>query len=189
MATHRKSRSPLVINIARLGRRPGSMMTFARNGAKPSAHRGRAGGDPRGRPTRTGPADRIRIGRCAGHRNGFGADDGGVRALPHPDHRRCRDRPHRTLRLPRQHDGGDHRRGRSRARRLQRSARLGRPRAGDRRRRRSRAAVLAVVRAGLPRAVPGLRHCDGDCGTRTQAHEKIDPRWAKLTTMLETDDK
>src|SRR6476469_8782148 len=28
MATHRNSRSPLVINIARLGRRPGSMMTF-----------------------------------------------------------------------------------------------------------------------------------------------------------------
>ena len=27
MATHRNSRSPLVINIARLGRRPGSMMT------------------------------------------------------------------------------------------------------------------------------------------------------------------
>src|ERR1044072_4126805 len=29
MATHRKSRSPLVINISALGRRPGSMMTFA----------------------------------------------------------------------------------------------------------------------------------------------------------------
>src|SRR5690349_16225079 len=28
MATHKKSRSPLVINISRLGRRPGSMMTF-----------------------------------------------------------------------------------------------------------------------------------------------------------------
>src|SRR5689334_25438345 len=27
MATHHKSRSPLVINISRLGRRPGSMMT------------------------------------------------------------------------------------------------------------------------------------------------------------------
>jgi DUF177 domain-containing protein len=36
MATHRKSRSPLVINIARLGRRPGSMMTFQETVPSPS---------------------------------------------------------------------------------------------------------------------------------------------------------
>jgi len=35
-ATHRASRSPLVINISRLGRRPGSMMTLAETVPSPS---------------------------------------------------------------------------------------------------------------------------------------------------------
>jgi uncharacterized protein len=36
MATHQNSRSPLVINIARLGRRPGSMMTVRETVSSPS---------------------------------------------------------------------------------------------------------------------------------------------------------
>jgi uncharacterized protein len=35
-AAHRRSRSPLVINISRLGRRPGSMMTFSETVPSPS---------------------------------------------------------------------------------------------------------------------------------------------------------
>ena len=156
---HEASRSPLVIDIARLGRRPGSMMTFNETVPAPGAHRpGPGRRSPEGAPLRTRPAARVGVRGRAGHRNGVGADDGGVRALPEPDHRERRDRPHRAVRLPRQRDRGDHRRRRGRARRQ----RLRRPRAADHRRGRPGAAVLAGVRPGLPGTVPGVRHPAGD---------------------------
>ena len=81
MATHanaaarRASRSPLVINISRLGRRPGSMLTV-RDGAQPVAHRTGPDRCRGGRAAEAGSADRIGVGGSAGQRNGFRADSG-----------------------------------------------------------------------------------------------------------------
>ncbi len=150
MATHRNSRSPLVINIARLGRRPGSMITF--NETVPSP--GRIGLDlvaiPEGAPLEldlriesvsegalvTGTMSAPTTGECArcltpvtGH-----VEIDLTELFAYPD-----SATEATTRR---------RRGRTRRQRLRR------PRAADRRRRRSCAAVLAAVRTGLPRAVP-----------------------------------
>ena len=167
MATHRNSRSPLVINIARLGRRPGSMMTSTRRcqprrasawtwRRSPRAHR--CDLDLRIESVSegvlvTGTVSAPTTGECA-------------RCLT-PVHRGRGDRPHRAVRLSGQRHRGDHRSRRGRTRRQ----RHHRPRTADHRRRRPGAAVLAGVRTGLPGAVPGLRRPAGDGRTGPWSRE------------------
>ena len=153
MATHRNSRSPLVINIARLGRRPGSMITFNETVPSPRRIGLELVAIPEGAPLEldlriesvsegalvTGTMSAPTTGECArcltpvtGHveidlTELFAYPDSATEATTDADE---------VGHVVKDSD---------------------RPRAADRRRRRSCAAVLAAVRSGLPRAVPGLR--------------------------------
>ena len=156
-----------------------------RDGAQSVAHRAGPDRDRRGRAAESGSADRIGLGGSAGQRDGVGADVGGVRALPHPDHRStsrsispsCSPIP--TARPTRPPS------------RMKSAASLTTP---------STSSSRSSTRSGL--ALPFSPLCGPDCaGLCPQCgvplataepghhHEQIDPRWAKLSGILDRDDK
>ena len=167
MATHRNSRSPLVINIARLGRRPGSMTTFNETVPSPS----RIGLDlaaiDEGAPLDldlriesvsegvlvTGTVSAPTTGECARCLTPFtgNVEIDLTELFAYPDS---------ATEATTEEDEVGHV-----------VDDYSRPRAADRRRRRTCAAVLAAVRTGLPGAVPGLRHPAGDGRTRPSSRQ------------------
>ena len=167
MAKQRGSRSPLVINISRLGRRPGSMMTVAETVPSPSRIGVELVAIEKDAPLDldlrfesvsegvlvTGTVSAPTVGECArcltpitGH-----VEIDLTELFAYPDS---------TTEATTEADEVGHV-----------VDDIGRPRTADRRRRRAGAAVLAAVRPGLPRAVPGLRHSDGDGRTGAPARE------------------
>ena len=149
--------SPMTVDITRLGRRPGAMVTLRNTVPSPS----RIGLDmiaiEPGAPLEldlrvesvsegvlvTGTVIAPTVGECC--------------PLPDPGQRARAGPVDRTVRLPGQHDRGDHRRRRGRSHRR----RHHRPRAVHHRRRRTGASVLAGVQAGLPGTVPRMRRFAG----------------------------
>jgi uncharacterized protein len=184
MATHRNSRSPLVINIARLGRRPGSMMTFNETVPAPARIGVELAAIPEGAPLQldlriesvsegalvTGTVSAPTTGECArcltpvtGHveidlTELFAYPDSATEATTDADEVG--------------HVVND-------------SVDLEQP-------------IIDAVGLALPFSPLCGPDCQGlcpDCGIPMataepgHGHEKIDPRWAKLSSMLETDDK
>jgi uncharacterized protein len=184
MATHRKSRSPLVINISRLGRRPGSMMTLHETVPSPARIGVELVAIPEGAPLEldlriesvsegaliTGTVSAPTTGECArcltpvtGHveidlTELFAYADSATEATIDAD------------------EVGHV---------VDESVDLEQP-------------IVDAVGLALPFSPLCGPDCQGlcpDCGIPMATaepghrHEKIDPRWAKLSSLLETDDK
>ena len=188
MATHRNSRSPLVINIARLGRRPGSMMTFNETVPAPARIGLELAAIPEGAPlqldlriesvsegalvsvTMSAPTT-GECARCLKPVTGnveieltelFAYPDSATEATTDADE-------------------------------IGRVGSSGQPDSVD-----LEQPIIDAVGLALPFSPLCGPDCQGlcpDCGIPMataepgHAHEKIDPRWAKLSSKLETDDK
>jgi DUF177 domain-containing protein len=188
MATHKKSRSPLVINISRLGRRPGSMMTFHETVPSPARIGVALVAIDEGAPLEldlriesvsegalvTGTVSAPTTGECArclapvtGH-----VDIDLTELYAYPDS---------TTEATTEADEVGH------------VGASGQPDTVD-----LEQPIVDAVGLALPFSPLCGPDCQGlcpDCGIPMataepgHAHEKIDPRWAKLSSMLETDDK
>jgi uncharacterized protein len=184
MATHRNSRSPLVINIARLGRRPGSMMTFNETVPAPARIGLELAAIPEGAPLQldlriesvsegalvTGTMSAPTTGECA---RCLKPVTGNVEIeltelFAYPDS---------ATEATTDADEVGHV--------INDSVDLEQP-------------IIDAVGLALPFSPLCGPDCQGlcpDCGIPMataepgHGHEKIDPRWAKLSSMLETDDK
>src|SRR3954467_7219554 len=184
MATHRNSRSPLVINIARLGRRPGSMMTFNEKVPAPARIGLELAAIREGAPLQldlrlesvsegalvTGTMSAPTTGECArcltpvtGH-----VEIDLTELFASPD---------RATAPTTDDDEVGHV--------INDTVDLEQP-------------IIDAVGLALPFSPLCGPDCQGlcpDCGIPMataepgHGHEKIDPRWAKLSSMLETDDK
>ncbi len=190
MATHanaaarRASRSPLVINISRLGRRPGSMMTFSETVPSPSRIGLDLIGIDEGAPLKldlriesvsegvlvSGTVSAPTSGECARCLTPITGDVeiDLTELFAYPDS--ATDETTESDEVGRVVD------------------RHRRPRAADHRRDRPGAAVLTAVRAGLCGLCP---QCGVPLATAEpdHHHEQIDPRWAKLGGILDQEDK
>jgi uncharacterized protein len=183
MATHRKSRSPLVVNISRLGRRPGSMMTLHETVPSPSRIGIELAAIDEGAPVEldlriesvsegalvTGTVSAPTTGECA-------------RCLtPVPGHVKIDltelfAYPDSTTEATTEADEVGHV--------VDNTIDLEQP-------------IVDAVGLALPFSPLCRPDCQGlcpDCGIAMATaepghrHEKIDPRWAKLTSMLENED-
>ncbi|HKV22870.1 MAG TPA: DUF177 domain-containing protein [Mycobacterium sp.] len=184
MATHHKSRSPLVINISRLGRRPGSMMTVHETVPSPARIGVELVAIEEGAPLEldlriesvsegalvTGTVSAPTAGECArcltpiaGH-----VDIDLTELYAYPDS---------TTEATTEADEVGHV--------VNDSVDLEQP-------------IVDAVGLALPFSPLCGPDCQGlcpDCGIAMataepgHAHEKIDPRWAKLASMRETDEK
>jgi DUF177 domain-containing protein len=184
MATHRNSRSPLVFNISRLGRRPGSMMTVEETVPSPSRIGVELAAIAEGAPLEldlriesvsegalvTGTVSAPTTGECArcltpvvGH-----VDIDITELFAYPDS---------ATEATTDADEVGHV--------VNDSVDLEQP-------------VVDAVGLALPFSPLCGPDCQGlcpDCGIPMATaesghhHEKIDPRWAKLSSMLDTDDK
>jgi uncharacterized protein len=188
MATHRKSRSPLVINISRLGRRPGSMMTFHETVPSPARIGVELAAIPEGAPLEldlriesvsegalvTGTVSAPTTGECARCLTPVTGDVeiDLTELFAYPDS---------TTEATTEADE------------IARVGSSGQPDSVD-----LEQAIVDAVGLALPFSPLCGPDCQGlcpDCGIAMATaepghkHSKIDPRWAKLTTMLESDDK
>jgi uncharacterized protein len=184
MATQKNSRSPLVITISRLGRRPGSMMTVHETVPSPARIGVELAAIDEGAPLKldlriesvsegalvTGTVSAPTTGECArcltpvsGH-----VDIDLTELFAYPDS---------TTAATTDADEVGHV--------VNDSIDLEQP-------------IVDAVGLALPFSPlcgPDCRGLCPDCGIRMataepgHAHEKIDPRWAKLSSILETDDK
>jgi uncharacterized protein len=184
MATHRKSRSPLVINISRLGRRPGSMMTFHETVPSPARIGVELAAIPEGAPLEldlriesvsegvlvTGTVSGPTTGECA---RCLTPVTGNVEI----DLTELFAYPDSATEATTDADEVGHV--------VDDSVDLEQP-------------IVDAVGLALPFSPLCGPDCQGlcpDCGIPMATaepghrHEKIDPRWAKLSSMLETDDK
>jgi uncharacterized protein len=184
MAKHRKSRSPLVINISRLGRRPGSMMTFHETVPSPARIGVELAAIPEGAPLEldlriesvsegvlvTGTVSGPTTGECA---RCLTPVTGSVEI----DLTELFAYPDSATEATTDADEVGHV--------VDDSVDLEQP-------------IVDAVGLALPFSPLCGPDCQGlcpDCGIPMATaepghrHEKIDPRWAKLSSMLETDDK
>jgi uncharacterized protein len=184
MAKHRDSRSPLVINISRLGRRPGSMMTVAESVPSPSRIGVELVAIEKGAPLDldlrfesvsegvlvTGTVSGPTVGECA---RCLTPITGEVEI----DLTELFAYPDSATEATTETDEVGHV--------VDDSVDLEQP-------------IVDAVGLALPFSPLCGPDCQGlcpDCGIPMATaepghrHEKIDPRWAKLASMLETDDK
>jgi uncharacterized protein len=184
MAKHRDSRSPLVINISRLGRRPGSMMTVAESVPSPSRIGVELVAIEKGAPLDldlrfesvsegvlvTGTVSGPTVGECA---RCLTPITGEVEI----DLTELFAYPDSATEATTEADEVGHV--------VDDSVDLEQP-------------IVDAVGLALPFSPLCGPDCQGlcpDCGIPMATaepghrHEKIDPRWAKLASMLETDDK
>jgi uncharacterized protein len=184
MATQQKSRSPLVINIARLGRRPGSMMTVDETVPSPARIGVELVAIDEGAPLEldlriesvsegalvTGRVSAPTTGECARCLTP-------VQGRVDIDLTELYAYPDSTTEATTEADEVGHV--------IDNTVDLEQP-------------IVDAVGLALPFSPLCGPDCQGlcpDCGVPLataepgHAHEKIDPRWAKLASMLETDDK
>lgn len=184
MATHKNSRSPLVINISRLGRRPGSMMTVHETVPSPARIGVELVAIGEGEPIEldlriesvsegvlvTGTVSAPTAGECARCLTPVGGhvDIDITELFAYPDS---------TTEATTEADEVGHV--------IDQTVDL-------------EQSIVDAVGLALPFSPLCGPDCQGlcpDCGVPMATaepghrHEKIDPRWAKLASMLETDDK
>ena len=171
--------SPMAVDIMRLGRRPGSMVTLRDTVPSPSRIGRGADRDRAGCPAGAGSAGGVGVGRRAGDRDGGRAHRRRVRPLPDPGRRAaCKWRltelfayPDSTTEATTEEDEV--------GRVVDDTIDLEQP-------------IIDAVGLELPFSPVCQPDCPGlcpECGVQLAAepghhHDPIDPRWAKLAAML-----